>query len=93
MPFHTTRNLALALLAGLLATGCATQAPAAKEHVHTAEQPAQAQHGMHMMQKMREKMAAAKTESERHAVMTEHMEMMHGMMEKMMKRMDAMPVK
>jgi type IV pilus biogenesis protein CpaD/CtpE len=84
------RNAALAALVAVLTAGCATPAPAAKEHVHEASQPAETKHGMHMMKKMREKMAAARTDAERHAVMSEHMEMMHSMMEKMMKRMDGM---
>jgi hypothetical protein len=108
MKSHLTRNALLAASVLLLAAGCATKAPEPSPHVHgavTPSAPAAAAMGMEggmrmpmsqqreMMKQVREKMAAATTDAERHAVMSEHMQMMHAMMESMMKRMDAMPAR
>jgi hypothetical protein len=108
MKSHLARNTLLAASAALLTAGCATQNPPPSPHVHRGVEPSshpaaamgveggmrmQMNQQMEMMKQVHEKMAAAKSDAERHALMSEHMQMMHTMMESMMNRMDAMPAK
>jgi ABC-type glycerol-3-phosphate transport system substrate-binding protein len=99
MTANLARTAALALVAALLAAGCATPGASGSAHVHPGSAPSGApaatggmnRHGdMAMMKQMRQQMAAAKTDAERQAIMADHMEMMQAMMESMKKRMDSM---
>jgi hypothetical protein len=83
MKSRVARHTLLAASVALLTAGCATQNPPPSPHVHRGVEPYQ----------MHEKMAAATSDAERIALMSEHMRMMHTMMESMMNRMDAMPAK
>ena len=93
MTSRTLRHLALAALVLAAAAGCATRPDTMRPGgMGMGMGPNMEMHRqMDMMQQMREKMAAARTDAERQALLAEHMQMMQSMMQMMMERMDAMP--
>jgi hypothetical protein len=68
MKSHLARKALLAAFVALLTAGCATQNPPPMEGGMRMQMDQQ----MDMMKQMHEKMAAAKSDAERHALMSEH---------------------